>query len=164
MHSNQNFRQNAFKIRKTFLQILVAKNLVLEKLWCFTEQLLNLAEQDKVMQPTCICSYESKVPSSEVFFRIASNAHHSEMMRVGIKIICGSFLCTNMTKKKSSLYMSGPKCFARSFVVQAWQTAYLKMFLLILIEIFKDYVGRYGEHYCKISLQPNEYEKCYCVL
>jgi len=44
MHSNQNFRQNAFKIRKTFLQILVAKNLVLEKLWCFTEQLLNLAE------------------------------------------------------------------------------------------------------------------------
>jgi len=36
--------------------------------------------------------------------------------------------------------------------------------LLILLEIFRDYVGRYGEHYFKFSLQPNEYKKCHCVL
>jgi len=30
--------------------------------------------------------------------------------------------------------------------------------------IFKDRADRYGEHYCKFSLQPNEYEKCYCAL
>jgi len=35
---------------------------------------------------------------------------------------------------------------------------------VILLEIFRDYAGRYGEHYCKFSLQPNEYKKCYCVL
>jgi len=28
--------------------------------------------------------------------------------------------------------------------------------LLILLEIFRDYAGRYGEHYCKFSLQPND--------
>jgi len=39
-----------------------------------------------------------------------------------------------------------------------------KKFLLILLEIFKDYAGWYGEHYCKFSLQPNVYKKCYCVL
>jgi len=34
----------------------------------------------------------------------------------------------------------------------------------MLLEIVRDYAGRYGEHYCKFSLQPNEYKKCYCVL
>jgi len=38
-----------------------------------------------------------------------------------------------------------------------------KKFLLILLEIFRDCVGRYGEHYCKFSLQPNECKKYYCV-
>jgi len=33
----------------------------------------------------------------------------------------------------------------------------------MLLEIFGDYAGRYGEH-CKFSLQPNEYKKYYCVL
>jgi len=26
-----------------------------------------------------------------------------------------------------------------------------------------DYMGRYGEHYCKFSLQPNEYKMLLCV-
>jgi len=36
--------------------------------------------------------------------------------------------------------------------------------LLILLEIFRDYAGSYGEHYCKFSLKPNEYKNvivCY---
>jgi len=33
-----------------------------------------------------------------------------------------------------------------------------------LIEIFRDFAGRYGEHDGKFSLQPNQHKKCYCVL
>ena len=52
---------------KNILVNLVANNLVLKKWWCFTEQLLKPAEQDKVLQPTCMSSYESEVPNSEGF-------------------------------------------------------------------------------------------------
>jgi len=34
----------------------------------------------------------------------------------------------------------------------------------MLLEIFRDYVGRYGEHHHKFSLQPNEYKKCYSIV
>ena len=70
--------------------------------------------QDKVQQPTRDCSYETKVPNSEVFCQ--NYFKFSEMMKVGINVICGSFLCTNTTKKKLCLYthqLSRPKCFAK---------------------------------------------------
>jgi len=35
----------------------------------------------------------------------------------------------------------------------------------MLLEIFMDYAGRYGEHFCKYLLQPNEYKNLLlCVI
>ena len=46
---NSNFKEKYITIGRKILYILVARNIVLKKLWCFTEQLLNLAEQNKVL-------------------------------------------------------------------------------------------------------------------
>jgi len=88
--------------------------------------------------------------------------------------ICESFLCTNTTKEKVTLIHARnncqdlsvwKKCCSLGLANCCWlPNCITKTFLLILLEIFRDYVGRYGEHCCKFSLQPNEYKKCYCVL
>ena len=88
-----------------------------------------------------------------------------------MKIICGIFFrkyeykshpgtqnnCQDLSVFQIVLYLGLEKCYRIPNCIT-------KKILLILPEIFKGYAGRYGEHYCELSLQTNECEKRYCVL